>query len=208
MPVLLYRQARVRTHRRRCRMAGSSSAPGVAAQSLQPDLLAKELYITAEYGVGLVYASAVCENLGPGAAHGPFSIAISVDLRNPDDDTVRASYVENFQVPADVTLAGGPPVFTQELVRPQAESDVAAAPIHVGTPFQTQYVTGRMAVPLFFLDTPPYTVYTAEFLVDPYFEVPDHNRVNNIYSWSGGKHFWFISQEARERQGPFVIERA
>jgi hypothetical protein len=187
-------------------MAGSSSAQGAAAQSLQPDLLAKELLITAYHGLGLVYVSAVCENLGPGAAHGPFSIAVSVDLRNADDGSVRASYVENFQVPADVILAGGPPVFTQDLARPQAESDVAAALIRVGTPFQTQYVTGRMSVPLFFRDTYPYTVYTAEFLVDPYYEVPDHNRANNMYSWPGT--FWFMSLEARERQGPVVIERA
>ena len=187
-------------------MTESSSASGAAAQSLQPDLLAQNLLIIAYRSTGLIYVSAVCENLGPGTAHGPFSIAISVDLRNPDDNTVRASYVENFQVPADVTLAGGPPVFAPELVRPQAESNVAAALIHVGTPFQTSYVTNQMSVPMYFRDTPPYTVYTAEFQVDPYYEVPDHNRANNIFNWSNGGRFWFLSQEARNRQGPFVIE--
>ena len=186
-------------------MTEPSSAPGAPAQSLQPDLLAKALLITAEYGTGLVYVSAVCENLGPGPAHGPFDIAVSVDVRDAGDGTVRASYVESFQVPANVILAGGPPVFAPELVQSQAESDATAAGIHVGTPFQTQYVTGRMSVPLYFRDTAPYTVYTAEFLVDPYYEVPDHNRANNMYSFGT---FWFMSLEARKRQGPFVIERA
>jgi hypothetical protein len=186
-------------------MTDTSSAPGAPAQSLQPDLLAKALLITADHSTGLVYVSAVCENLGPGAAHGPFYIAVSVDIRDASDGTVRASYVENFQVSANVILAGGPPVFAPELVQPQAESDATAAGIHVGTPFQTQYVTGRMSVPLYFRDTPPYTVYTAEFLVDPYYEIPDHNRANNMYN---DGPFWFMSQEARKRQGPFVIEPA
>jgi hypothetical protein len=186
-------------------MAGSSSAQGAAAQSLQPDLWAKQLLITAYHGLGLIYVSAVCENLGPGAAHGPFSIAVSVDVRNAADNSLRESIVENFQVPADVILAGGPPVFSPELARPQSEFDVAAAPIRVGTPFQTQYVTGQMSVPLYFRDTYPQTVYTAEFLVDPYYEVPDHNRVNNTYAWPD--RFWFLSLEARERQGPVVIKR-
>ena len=175
-------------------MTESSRAPGAAAQSLQPDLLAQNLLITGDHGTGLVYVSAVCENLGPGTAHGPFFIAISVDLRNPADNTVRASYVENFQVPADVTLAGGPPVFSPELVRPQAGSNVAAAPIRVGTPFQTSYVTGQMSVRCTF-GTRRRTRFTQpSSWLNPYYEVPDYNRVNNTFYWSNGNTFWFHSQ--------------
>ena len=50
-------------------------------------------------------------------------------------------------------------------------------------------------------------LYTlAEFLVNSYYEVPDYNRVNNTFYWSNGNRFWFRSLEARNRQGPFVIE--
>lgn len=186
-------------------MAESSSVPGAAAQSLQPDLAAVELLITADYGAGLAYVSAVYQNLGPGTAHGPFYIAVGVDLRNADDNSLQESIVENFPVPADAVLTGRPPVFAPELARPHAQPDVTPAP-GVPIPFHSQYVTGRMSVPLRFRDTQPYTVYTAEMLVDPYYEVPDSNRVNNAYNWPGT--FWFMSLEARERRGPFVIKHA
>jgi hypothetical protein len=174
----------------------------------QADLFAKTMNITADYGAGLVYVTAVCENLGPGDAQGPFIISVEVAFGPNGTET---SYFENFEVPASVILHGGPPVAVDP-TRLQADSAERSGSItSIGGPFQTSYVTGRMAVPLHFRDADPATFYTASFLVDSYYEVPDHDRANNQFTWPGdptaSPTFSFMSLAARERRGPFVIAR-
>lgn len=157
--------------------------------------------ITADYGTQIVYASGVCENIGRGPASGPFLIQVEMTIES-DDGTF--TYAKNFQVPADVTLTG-PPIFTQVVV-PQGESDLARPPIGPGGALQNMFVTGPLEVPLQFVDISPHATYTAGFTVDVYGQVPDSNWANNQYTWPG--QFWFMSLEAREREGQFVIERA
>jgi len=198
-------------------MPRSRSAPRAAAQTPLPDLLAKQMDITADYGTGLVYISCVCENLGPGPAYGPFEIAVAVTITywdEGDELETTLDYFKDFEVPADVTLWGGPrrvfePPWDQAEAEAEAEADVARPPIESG-PFQTEYVTGALELPLLFRDTCTadgrcYATYSqAQFLVDVCYQVPDYNRTNNAYNWPGD--FWFMSREP-ERRRPLVIER-
>ena len=187
-------------------MPGPSSAAGVAAGTPQPDLWARGMNITADYGTQLVYASGVCENIGRGPASGPFIIQVGITIEN-DEGTL--AYAKNFQVPADLTLTG-PPIFTQVVVQPHTESDLARLPIPVSGALQNMYLTGPLEVPLQFVDVPPHATYTAGFTVDVYGQVPDSNWANNQYPGLGPGlgTFWFTSPEARERDGTFIIERA
>jgi hypothetical protein len=171
-------------------MAVSVPSPDAASVFYPADLVAKTLIITAKPSTGLVYVAAVCENNGPGRANGPFSIGVAVDI-----DALGLHYFESFEVPADVSLA--PP--------PRFEAEIALAP-GLGSVWQTTYVTRAMEIPLHYRDQDG-SVYNAEFLVDVDFDVSDPDRVNNYWSWPP-PGFWFLSPEARQRKGVFVVERS
>jgi hypothetical protein len=183
-------------------MPGSSSTSGAAAGAYAPDLWAKGMNITAYYETQRVYASGVVENIGLGAAFGPFIIQVAITI---DSDDGTSEYAQNFLVPEGAIITGQP-IFTQVVVQPQAESNLVRPPTAGGEHLQNTYVTGQMNVPLLFNDIPPHAIYTAGFNVDVYGQVTnDYNWANNIYSRPG--HFWFMSLEAQEREGVFVIER-
>lgn len=163
-----------------------------AAQYL-PDLKAVQLNIVATYATDKVNVYALIENVGVGNASGPFDIAVSVNLQTGDEIT---SYNQLFQVPVGVTLYGRPlEVLEPALIRP---------PAGIYNPRPTSYWTGAMEVPLRFIDVDG-TTYTAEMLVDPYYEVEDANRANNSYSWPGD--FWFMSLAMKKKKGPFILKR-
>jgi hypothetical protein len=165
----------------------------MAAEYL-PDLKAAALNIVATYANDKVNVSALIENVGVGNASGPFYIAVSVNLQTGEE---LASYNQLFEVPAGVTLYGRPlAVLEPELI--------ARPPVGIINPRPTSYWTAAMEVPLRFIDVDG-TTYTAEMLVDPYYQVADANRANNSYSWPG--NFWFMSLAMKEKKGPFVLKR-
>jgi hypothetical protein len=169
------------------------AATQAAAQYL-PDLKAVQLNIVATYANDTVNVSALVENVGVGNASGPFDIAVSVNLQSDEELT---SYNQLFQVPAGVTLYGRP----LEVLEPAL---IRRPPVGIINPRPTSYWTGPMEVPLRFIDVDNST-YTAEMLVDPYYEVADANRANNAYSWPGT--FWFMSLAMKKKKGIFTIQR-
>jgi hypothetical protein len=171
----------------------AEAPPRAAAPPYSPDLLARQLIVTAVPAAGRVYVAALIENVGMGSVTGPFGIAISVDLMRGG---ILTSFVQVFEVPATVRLAGRP-VFAEAM---------AHGPANGISAFQTQYLTPKMDVPLYYRDQDPSATYTAEFLVDSDNQITESNEANNYYAWPGD--FWFVSAEARRRSEPFVVERA
>lgn len=160
-----------------------------------PDLKAVQLNISATYANDMVNVSGLIENIGVADASGPFYIAISVNLSTGASLT---SYNQLFEVPAGLTLYGTH-VTLPLIRRPTPPGGI------IINPRPTSYQTANMEVPLRFYDVDG-TTYTAEMLVDPYYQVDDPNRTNNAYSWPGS--FWFMSLAAKEKKGTFIINRA
>lgn len=176
-------------------MATSQHSP--AAIEFLPDLKAVGLTITATYANDKVNVSGLAENIGVADASGPFFISIAVNLTTGN---LIESFVQNFEVPTGVTLYG------THFVGPLPGPFIARPPGGGGivTPLPSSYQTPNMEVPLRFYDVDG-TTYTAQMLVDPYFQVNDSNRTNNYYTWPGT--FWFMSQAAKEKKEPFIIRR-
>lgn len=176
-------------------MAASQHSP--AAIQYLPDLKAVGLTITATYANDKVNVSGLVENIGVADASGPFEIDIAVNLYTGSEIQ---SIVQRFEVPAGVTLYGthvvGP--LPGPFIRPPGGGG------GIVTPLPSSYQTGDMEVPLRFYDVDG-TTYTAQMLVDPYFQVPDANRTNNYYNWPGT--FWFMSLAFKEKKGPLIIKR-
>jgi hypothetical protein len=168
---------------------------GVEAEVWLPDLLAKEMLVTAAIPAGPVSVRAVVENIGLGSATGPFTIAVWVAIST---DSGITEYAQNFDVPASVTL-WGKPIF---------EPAVAAAMIVGGGEvpfFKTTYVTPPMEVPLEFVDVEPYAQYTGGFTVDINFQVSELRRDNDTYTWPG--KWWYLSEAGlRTTRKPVVRE--
>jgi hypothetical protein len=168
-----------------------------AATEYLPDLLAVGLTIIAHYSNDTITISGLVENIGIADASGPFAIAISVNLYTGNELT---SYNQLFEVPANVTLYGTHvlPPFPSPNIRPPLSGG------GIITPQPSSYQTPDMVVPLLFNDMGG-SYYTAQMLVDPYYQVNDPNRANNYYTWPG--EFWFMSLSARKKKGPFIIKR-
>lgn len=156
---------------------------------LLPDLLAKQLNVTAVRADGIVNVAAVVENIGAASASGPFRIDVGVTLGGS------RTFFQSFEVPASVTL-NPRPVFEQALARG----------IIIPSPFQTRYTTPPLVVPLVYRDEDPNAIYTAEFIVDEENQIAETNEANNHYTWPGT--FWFLSPAAKRRNAPIVVERS
>lgn len=165
-----------------------------AAEQFLPDLKAAQLNIVATYANDMVNVSGLIENVGIGNATGPFYVAIAVNLQT---EGVTSSHYELFLVPAGVTLYGRP----LEVLEP---ARISRPSIGIINPRPTSYWTGAMEVPLRFINEDG-TTYTAEMLVDPFYEVEDANRANNTYNWPGD--FWFMSLAMKQKKGQFTIKR-
>jgi len=175
----------------------AASQHGPAATQYLPDLKAVGLTITATYENDKINVSGLVENVGVADASGPFIIAVAVTQYI--GIAVR-SYVQNFEVPSGVTLYGTHyvgPLPGPFIIRPPGGGG------GIITPLPTSYQTPNMEVPLDFYDVDGST-YTAQMLVDPYYQVNDPNRTNNNYNWPG--NFWFMSHAAKDKKGPFIIE--
>jgi hypothetical protein len=190
-------------------MPKSSGTSRATAEGLLPDLWAKGMNITADYGTGTVYVTGVCENLGPGPVSGPFLNSLSVTIEYNDDSEgglrVTESYSQNFAVPSTVTLWGGPSVFAP-LVRRQDGKKASVLPPPSAGAFQSTIVSGPLPLPLMFYDSDANAVYTlAQFWVDSNYQTDDYNRANNQYFWPGD--FQFLSSAARAQKAPVVVKR-
>lgn len=174
-------------------MTVSESGPQAAAQTFPADLHAKALIVIGRDSIGVVDVAAVCENLGPGRATGPFTIALAVWITDGSGNVTE--YYQAFEAPS---LAGGPPVFEAEIALPPGTGS--------GSIWQTTYATPFMPVPLRYRDQDG-SVYQAEFLVDAGYVVSDPNRANNVYAWPP-PGFWFMSPEARSAKEPVVHARS
>lgn len=159
-----------------------------ATQTLLPDLLARQLNITAVYASGVVNVAAVVENIGYASATGPFRIDVGVTIGG------ETTYFQSFEVPASVTLSGRP-VLEQAFAR----GIIGSAPV-----LRTQYTTPAMEVPLLFRDEDPNAIYTAQFIVDEENQIAESNESNNMYTWPGT--FWFMSPAAKKAGQRVVIK--
>ena len=176
----------------------AASQPNPEVIQYLPDLEAVRLNIGVTYANDMINVSGLVENVGIADASGPFIIAIAV---NQYTGGATKSFVQNFEVPAGVTLYGTHYVGALPgpfISRPPRGGGII-------TPLPTSYQTPNMEVPLHFYDVDG-TTYTAEMLVDPYYQVDDPNRTNNAYSWPGS--FWFLSLAVKEKKETFIIERA
>ena len=129
------------------------------------------------------------QNVGLGNASGPFEIDMAITL---DRGGVTTSHVQNFEVPASVTL----------YAKPIFELALARRAVVVTNPFETEYLTDRMEVPLYYRDEDPSTIYTIDYLVDAEYQVPDADRSNNIFH----AIWWTTTPGASRRGKPFVVE--
>jgi hypothetical protein len=171
--------------------------PAPAATEYLPDLAAVGLTIIAHYSNDTITVSGLVENVGIADASGPFAIAISVNLYTGNE---LISFNQMFEVPSNVTLYGShvlPPFPSPNIRLPTGGGGIIV-------PLPSSYKTPDMEVPLRFMDKDG-SYYTAQMLVDPYYQVNDPNRANNYYNWPG--QFWFMSLSAREKKGPFIIKR-
>ena len=185
----------------------TSPSSEAAAIFYWPDLQAVGMHITADYAAGQVNVSATTDNIGVGTASGPFIIAVQVSIEN---DTNLTEYAREFEVPSDVIIYGRP-LYEQGLTitsaSEHAPSRASASTVVIPPWLHRSYTTGVMSVPLEFVDVNG-AYYTASFLVDPYYQVPDYNRSNNQYTWPG--RFFFLSPagQARARKEPLIIKRS
>ena len=121
-------------------------------QPALPDLVAQTVILHVHHDTRQLGVAALVKNIGVGSATGPFEIDLAVTLIRGD---VTTSFVQVFQVPANVTIFGVP-IFTTELQQsPHSASSQALPP---GGPIVTpssEYLTQAMQVPLYYRDEDP-----------------------------------------------------
>jgi hypothetical protein len=154
-----------------------------------PDLAEKGVVLTLDHTARTLGVAALIQNVGLGNASGPFEIDMAVTL---DRGGFTTSYVNNFEVPVSVTL----------YAKPIFELALARSAVVVPTPFETEYLTDRMEVPLYYRDEDPSAIYTIDYLVDAEYQVPDTDRPNNIFH----AIWWTTTPGASRRGKPFVVE--
>lgn len=155
----------------------------------RPDLLAYGVRVEADHLHRKLRVAAIVKNIGKAAAAGPFRIDMAV-TEKIGNTTV--SHVQVFQVPSSVVIAPQPVV----------DPNPTALAIVGGTTPTFTYVTGKMEVPLRYIDESPSTRYEIEFLVDSEQVLSESNESNNRYFGTR----WFSSPAALERETPFLIK--
>jgi hypothetical protein len=154
-----------------------------------PDLAQKGVVLMVDHTARTLKFAALIQNVGLGNASGPFEIDMAITLSRGGLIT---SHVHNFEVPASVTL----------YAKPIFELALARSAVAVSNPFETEYVTDHMEVPLYYRDEDPSTIYTIDYLVDAENQIPDADRSNNTFH----AIWWTTTPGASRRDKPFAVE--
>ena len=171
----------------------------------RPDLSAQTVILDVNHSTKKLGVAALIKNIGRGSAHGPFRIDLAATLYRGG---VITSFVQVFEVPAGVTLAGEPVLAPPDRVAEQ-KVDLQVQQAAMGGAFpgplpipSQEYVTEDMVVPLHYRDESPSATYEFEFIVDSEQQVSESNEGNNHFF----VRWWTTSPGSALRTTPFQID--